>query len=149
MVTISEIVDGLRGLGLKSSSAVIVHASLRSFGEVSGGASTVCQALFSTGATLLVPAGSWDLTGIPAPLGLLRPHHAVPMASTWQAFDEALRRAVPMSAGGTSRPCALGHGSRTLSRCAIRGHLARQRTGRKGYHSRRRRPRRLSALCLF
>jgi aminoglycoside 3-N-acetyltransferase len=97
MVTTSEIVEGLRGLGLKSSSAVIIHASLRSFGEVSGGASTVCQALFSTGATLLVPAGSWDLTGIPAPPGLLRPHNAVPMASTWQAFDEALSRAVPFT----------------------------------------------------
>ncbi len=97
MVTTSEIVDGLRGLGLNSSSAVTVHASLRSFGEVAGGASTVCQALSSTGATLLVPARSWDLTGIPAPPGLLRPHNAVPMASTWQAFDEALSRAVPFT----------------------------------------------------
>jgi len=97
MVTESDIVHGLRALGLKSSSAVIVHASLRSFGEVSGGASTVCQALLSTGATLLVPAGSWDVTGVPAPPGLLRPHNAVPMASTWQAFDEALSRAVPFA----------------------------------------------------
>ncbi len=97
MVTASDIVDGLRVLGLNSSSAVIVHASLRSFGEVSGGASIVCQALFSTGATLLVPAGSWDLTGIPAPPGLLRPHNAAPMASTWQEFDKALSRAVPFT----------------------------------------------------
>ncbi len=50
MVTESDIVHGLRALRLKSSSAVIVHASLRSFGEVSGGASTVCQALLTTGA---------------------------------------------------------------------------------------------------
>ncbi len=97
MVTESAIVHGLRALGLNSSSAIIVHASLRSFGKVSGGAFTVCQALLSTGATLLVPAGSWDATGVPAPPGLLRPHNAVPMASTWQAFDEALSRAVPFA----------------------------------------------------
>ena len=97
MVTESEIVHGLRALGLNSSSAVVVHASLRSFGEVSGGAFTVCQALLSIGATLLLPAGSWDATGVSAPPGLLRPHNAVLMASTWQAFDEALRRAVPYS----------------------------------------------------
>src|SRR5260370_5072956 len=97
MVTESDIVHGLRALGLNSSSAVVVHASLRSFGEVSGGAFTVCQALLSIGATLLLPAGSWDATGVSAPPGLLRPHNAVLMASTWQAFDEALRRAVPYS----------------------------------------------------
>lgn len=97
MVTESDIVHGLRVLGLNSSSAVMVHSSLRSFGEVSGGAFTVCQALLSTGATLLLPAGSWDLTGIPAPPGLLRPHNAVPVASTWQEFDEALSRAIPFT----------------------------------------------------
>lgn len=37
MVTESDIVHGLRALGLKSSSAVIVHASLRSFGEFRAG----------------------------------------------------------------------------------------------------------------
>jgi aminoglycoside 3-N-acetyltransferase len=95
MVTESDIVHGLRALGLKSSSAVIVHSSLRSFGHVEGGAYTVCQALFSTGATLLLPAGSWDVTGIPAPPGLLRPQNAARSASTWQAFDEALSRALP------------------------------------------------------
>lgn len=97
MVTESDIVHGLRALGLNSASAVIVHSSLRSFGEVSRGAFTVCQALLSTGATLLLPAGSWDVTGVPAPPGLLRPHNAVRMASTWQAFDEALSRAVPFA----------------------------------------------------
>ncbi len=97
IVTESEIVHGLRALGLNSSSAVIVHASLRSFGELSGGASTLCQALFATSATFLLPAGSWDMTGVPAPPGLLRPHNAAPMVSTWQAFDEALSRAVPFA----------------------------------------------------
>ena len=95
MVTASDIADGLTALGLNSSSKVIVHASLRSFGHIEGGAATVCQALFSTGATLLLPAGSWDMTGLPAPPGLLRSQNAVVVAESWQAFDEALRRAVP------------------------------------------------------
>jgi len=97
MVTESDIIYGLKTLGLKSSSAVMVHSSLRSFGKVVGGAYTVCQALLSTGATLLLPAGSWDMTGVPAPPGLLRPWNAVGTASTWQAFDEAVSRAVPFS----------------------------------------------------
>jgi aminoglycoside 3-N-acetyltransferase len=97
MVTESNIVHGLRVLGLNTSSIVMVHSSLRSFGYVEGGAYTVCQALLSTGATLLLPAGSWDMTGIPAPPGLLRPWNAVETASTWQAFDEAVSRAVPFS----------------------------------------------------
>jgi aminoglycoside 3-N-acetyltransferase len=97
MVTEADIVHGLRVLGLHSSSAVIVHSSLRSFGNVEGGAYTVCQALLSTGATLLLPAGSWEMTGIPAPPGLLRPRNAVRTAAIWQGFDEAVSRAVPFS----------------------------------------------------
>ena len=97
MVTESDIVYGLRALGLSSSSVVLVHSSLRSFGNVEGGAYTVCHALLSTGATLLLPAGSWDMTGIPAPPGLLRPHNAVRAASIWQAFDEAVSCAMPFS----------------------------------------------------
>lgn len=97
MVTEFDIVHGLRTLGLNSASAVIVHSSLRSFGEVLGGAFTVCQALLSIGATLLLPAGSWDVTAVPAPPGLLRPHNAVRTASTWQAFDDALNCAVPFA----------------------------------------------------
>jgi aminoglycoside N3'-acetyltransferase len=46
MVTESAIVHGLRALGLNSSSAIIVHASLRSFGEVSG-AHSLSAKLFS------------------------------------------------------------------------------------------------------
>jgi aminoglycoside 3-N-acetyltransferase len=97
MVTEVDIVHGLRVLGLHRSSAVIVHSSLRSFGNVEGGAYTVCQALLSTGATLLLPAGSWEMTGIPAPPGLLRPRNAVRTAATWQTFDEAVSRAAPFS----------------------------------------------------
>ena len=97
MVTESDIVHALRMLGLNGSSAVIVHSSLRSFGNVEGGAYTVCQTFLSIGATLLLPAGSWNITGIPAPPGLLRPWNAVGIAATWRAFDEAVSCAAPFS----------------------------------------------------
>ncbi|MBM7788487.1 hypothetical protein [Tenggerimyces flavus] len=50
-VTRDQIAAGLRGLGLDSSSAVIVHASLRSFGTVEGGPLDVCGTVLMTAAT--------------------------------------------------------------------------------------------------
>jgi aminoglycoside 3-N-acetyltransferase len=97
MVTETTIVEGLRTLGLDRSSAVIAHTSLGSFGHVDGGAAAVCRALVAVCGTVLLPAGSWDLTGVPAPPGLQRPHNAVYSASTWDEFDAALARAVPFS----------------------------------------------------
>lgn len=98
-VTEQEIVAGLRALGLDGSWAVIVHSSLRSFGHVDGGALAVCRALVAVCGTLLLPTGTWDLTGVPAPPGLVRPHNAVLGAPTWGEFDAALARAVPFDAG--------------------------------------------------
>src|SRR4051794_15101278 len=92
-----EIVAGLRALGLDECSAVIVHSSLRSFGHVAGGALAVCHALMATCGTILVPAGTWDRTGVPAPPGLVRPHNAIQAAGSWEEFDAALARAVPFS----------------------------------------------------
>jgi aminoglycoside 3-N-acetyltransferase len=97
-VTEQTIAEGLRALGLDASPAVIVHASLRSFGYVEGGARAVCQALVAVCGTVLLPAASWDLTGIPAPPGLVRPYNAVRVAATWQEFDAALARAAPYAA---------------------------------------------------
>lgn len=97
MVTKGEIVDGLRALGLTHESAVLVHASLRSFGRVDGGADAVCDALTEVCGTVLVPSGTWDLTGVPAPPNLIRPNNAVHTAEDWQGFDEALAKAVPFS----------------------------------------------------
>lgn len=97
-VTKQDIVEGLRQLGLDRTSSVIVHSSLRSFGQVESGASTACAALREACGTVLMPAGTWDLCGIPAPPGLERPHNAVLMAPSWPAFDEAL------SAATTFRP---------------------------------------------
>jgi aminoglycoside 3-N-acetyltransferase len=98
-VTCKQIAQGLRALGLGASSAAIVHSSLRAFGHVDGGALTVCQALVEACGTVLLPAASWDLTGLPAPPGLVRPHNAVHVAATWEEFDTALARAVPFTPG--------------------------------------------------
>ncbi|MFG1817058.1 AAC(3) family N-acetyltransferase [Kribbella sp. NPDC049174] len=93
MVKVDEIADGLRRLGLDRSSSVVVHSSLKSFGYVDGGAEAVCDALTGTCGTVLAPAGTWELTGISPPPGLVRPHNAYDPAPTWEAFDDELARA--------------------------------------------------------
>ncbi len=97
VVTQEQIATGLRSLGLDSSSAVIVHASLRSFGTVEGGAPAVCQALVDVCGTVLTTAGTWESTGLPAPPGLVRPLNAFTPAATWVEFDAALEEAHPFS----------------------------------------------------
>lgn len=95
-VTENDIIDGLRALGLDGSSPVLVHASLSSFGQVEGGAASVCRALAMVCGTVVMPAGSWDLTGLPmAPPGLERPHNAYSTAPSWDEFDAALAAATP------------------------------------------------------
>lgn len=98
-VTQDAIADGLRRLGLGRSSAVVVHASLRSFGRVDGGAEAVCGALVDVCGTVLMTAGTWDLTGVPAPPGLVRPDNAYWNAASWAEFDAALAAAVPFHRG--------------------------------------------------
>ena len=99
VVTEDEIAAGLRRLGLNGSSSVIVHASLRSFGHVDGGADAVCRALIGTCGTVMMLAGSGDLTRVPAPPGLVRPRNAYYTAESWESFDEALANAVSFSVG--------------------------------------------------
>jgi aminoglycoside 3-N-acetyltransferase len=96
-VTKAEIATGLRRLGLHSSSSVLVHSSLSSFGRVDGGAEAVCRALTETCGTVMMISGTWDLTGIPAPPGLVRPHNAYYNADSWDAFDEAVGTAIPFT----------------------------------------------------
>jgi aminoglycoside 3-N-acetyltransferase len=99
VTTEQEVIGGLRALGLNDSSTVIVHSSLRSLGHVDGGALAVCRALLAVCGTVLLPAGTWDRTGVPAPPGLVRPHNAALVAESWGKFDTALARAVPFSPG--------------------------------------------------
>ncbi|TCC39680.1 AAC(3) family N-acetyltransferase [Kribbella sindirgiensis] len=98
-VTGAELADGLRELGLGRGSEVIVHSSLSSFGYVDGGAEAVCSALTEVCGTVLMPAGTWDLTGIPAPPGLVRPHNAYWNADSWADFDTRLSQATSFRAG--------------------------------------------------
>jgi aminoglycoside 3-N-acetyltransferase len=97
VVTKELIVAGLRALELNESSAVLAHGSLRSFGWVDGGAETVCRALVEVCGTVMMVAGSWNRTGLPAPPGLVRPQNAYYQADSWEAFDEALSNAVPFT----------------------------------------------------
>lgn len=97
VVTEAGIAEGLAGLGLGSTSSVLVHASLRSFGWVDGGAEAVCRALVGSCGTVMMVGGSWELTGLPAPPGLVRPHNAYYNAETWAAFDDAVGKAVPFT----------------------------------------------------
>ena len=58
MLTHSQIVAGLRELGLPAGAGVMVHSSLKSFGQVEGGARTVVEALMevlTSQGTLLMP----------------------------------------------------------------------------------------------
>jgi aminoglycoside 3-N-acetyltransferase len=98
VVTGADLVDGLRKLGLGRASEVVVHSSLSSFGYVDGGAEAVCSALTEVCGTVLMPAGTWDLTGIPAPPGLVRPDNAYWNASSWTEFDELLSQATSFRA---------------------------------------------------
>lgn len=58
MVTAADIANAVRQLGL-SGLPVCVHASLRSFGWVDGGAPAVVNGLLGEGCTVLVPTFSW------------------------------------------------------------------------------------------
>ncbi|WP_427889340.1 AAC(3) family N-acetyltransferase [Kribbella sp. GL6] len=92
-VTVAELSDGLRRLGLGEASEVVVHSSLSAFGYVDGGAEAVCAALAEVCGTVLMPAGTWDLTGLPAPPGMVRPRNAFWNAGSWPEFDEKLSEA--------------------------------------------------------
>lgn len=95
MVDEGLVASGLRDLGLGPASTVIVHSSLSSFGHVVGGAHTVAKALVATGATVVVPSGTWDHTGVRPPPGLTRENNAATPAPSWSEFETALAQARP------------------------------------------------------
>jgi aminoglycoside N3'-acetyltransferase len=66
IVTQNNIQNAIRQLGL-SHHPVCVHASLRSFGQVAGGAKTVVQAFLDEQCTMLVPSFSWSFAVAPPP----------------------------------------------------------------------------------
>lgn len=61
-VTKKDLLDALRGVGMKGGDAVMVHTSLSRIGYVLGGAQTVIEALIETvgpEGTIMMPTQSW------------------------------------------------------------------------------------------
>ncbi|MFC7623436.1 AAC(3) family N-acetyltransferase [Microlunatus sp. GCM10028923] len=94
-----ELVAGLDRLGLGPESIVFLHASLRSFGRVDGGAETVLAAVRQVCGTVLMFGAVGDRTGVPAPPGLVRPNNSFYEADSWAAFDAAVAAATPARPG--------------------------------------------------
>jgi aminoglycoside 3-N-acetyltransferase len=94
-VSSRDIIAGLQQFGLPADAVVMVHSSLSSFGHVAGGARTVVDALRQVCGTVVMLAGSGDLTRLHAPPGLIRPNNAYFNASSWAEFDEAVAKATP------------------------------------------------------
>lgn len=82
MTTEREIATALRNLGLSGASAE-VHSSLRSFGEVEGGAAAAARALSETLENIVVPAFCWDAVVAP-PEGDHVERNAPPHESDWK-----------------------------------------------------------------
>ena len=78
MVTIKDVGEAARELGL-SGHPLCVHASLRSFGWVDGGASAVVDGLLAEGCTVMVPTFSWTFA-VPPP-------RARPARNAWDYDD--------------------------------------------------------------
>ncbi len=66
-VTLDAIQTAVTQLGLVGQ-PLCMHASLRSFGHVHGGAATVVEGLLQQGCTVMVPTHSYDAYHIPAPV---------------------------------------------------------------------------------
>jgi len=63
-VSKSDIVEGLRALGIGAGARLFVHSSLKAFGHVDGGADAVCDALLEAvapGGTVVVPTFTWGV----------------------------------------------------------------------------------------
>jgi len=82
VVTAQDIANAVPRMGL-SGLPVCVHASLRSFGWVDGGAPAVVKGLLTEGCTVLVPTFSWTFA-VPPPAKLRRPRNGWDY-DTWEA----------------------------------------------------------------
>lgn len=69
-VTASDILHGLRGLGIKEGDALLVHSSLSRFGTVEGGAEAVIDALQRAvgNGLVAVPTHTWDTVHVRQPV---------------------------------------------------------------------------------
>lgn len=94
-VTVSSIESAVRGLGLENK-PLCVHASLRSFGRVEGGAKALLDGFLAANCTILVPSFS-SYFAISPPEGM-RPDH--------NGWDYSVRCALPESTGLRFTPSA-------------------------------------------
>jgi aminoglycoside 3-N-acetyltransferase len=94
-VTKQNLIDGFRRLGLRPGMRLIVHASLRSFGRVEGGAQTVIvalQELITPAGTLMMPSFNHGSifesggSGVYDPLNSPTTNGAIPQLF-WQSPD--------------------------------------------------------------
>jgi aminoglycoside 3-N-acetyltransferase len=96
-MTLDEVKEVLRPLRLQGGH-VVVHSSLSAFGDVDGGAATVCQALMqlaTDAGTVLMPAFTYAETLLPAGPARGRPvpyHLDLPVSREIGAVAEAFRR---------------------------------------------------------
>lgn len=61
MYTKDDLIDGLRNMGLNGTETILIHSSMKSLGEVDGGADTVLDVLieFFEDGLLLLPTHTW------------------------------------------------------------------------------------------
>lgn len=85
LVTRQDIVEGIVRLDL-CNRPVCLHVSLRSFGQVDGGASSVVDAFLSQGCTLLVPSFTEETSSVAPP-----PDDRL----VWNGLDASYRRGLP------------------------------------------------------
>lgn len=84
MLTLEQLVEGFRELGVEQGDTLIVHSSYKSFGEVDGGPQTVIRALEAVlgtdrDGTLIMPTfnfdfnkgAPWDVRTTPSKMGVL------------------------------------------------------------------------------
>jgi aminoglycoside 3-N-acetyltransferase len=90
VVTIEDIRKAVQDTGL-SDRPVCIHASLRSFGWVKGGPSTVVEGFLAEGCTVVVPTFSYDLA-VPPPQGKRLPQNGY----DYDAVEEPAPRSSPI-----------------------------------------------------
>lgn len=84
MLTLTDLVDGFRALGVEAGDTLLVHSSYKSFGPVDGGPQTVIRALEMAldtehDGTLIMPTFNfgfnkgepWDVRSTPSKMGVL------------------------------------------------------------------------------
>ena len=82
MLTLEQLVDGFKKLGVEEGDTLLVHSSYKSFGEVDGGPQTVISALeaaLGAKGTLIMPTFNfdfnkgmpWDVRTTPSKMGIL------------------------------------------------------------------------------